>query len=123
MKKTLIKILILIAVMTLSLSLASVAFAASGALPEEFFSWEVLATYAGATMFTLLVTQLIKGVIDKIPTRIIAYIIALVVLLAANYFNGSLTASTGCLCAVNAAVVAFAAYGAHDTIAEVRKPK
>ena len=76
-------------------------------------------------MFTLLVTQLIKGigVIDKIPTRIVAYIIALVVLLAANYFNGSLTASTGCLCAVNAAVVAFAAYGAHDTIAEVRKPK
>ena len=70
-------------------------------------------------------TQLIKGigVIDKIPTRIVAYIIALVVLLAANYFNGSLTASTGCLCAVNAAVVAFAAYGAHDTIAEVRKPK
>ena len=34
MKKTLIKILTLIAVMTLSLSLASVAFAASGALPE-----------------------------------------------------------------------------------------
>ena len=39
---------------------------------NEFFTWAVLLTYAGATLATSLITQLIKGLgfIDKIPTRI-----------------------------------------------------
>ena len=50
-------------------------------MTNEFFTWAVLLTYAWATLATSLVTQLIKGVgfIDKIPTRLTSYVIALVV--------------------------------------------
>ncbi len=49
---------------------------------NEFFTWTMLATYAGATLVTTLITQLIKGIgfIDRIPTRLTAYAVALVVL-------------------------------------------
>lgn len=62
-------------------------------MTNEFFTWAVLLTYAGATLATSLVTQLIKGVgfIDKIPTRLTSYVIALVVLIAATFFTGGLT--------------------------------
>ena len=54
---------------------------------NEFFTWTTLATYAGATAAVGLITQLFKGVgfIDKIPTRITSYAIALVVLVAATF--------------------------------------
>ena len=76
-------------------------------------------TYAGATLATSLVTQLIKGLgfIDKIPTRITSYAIALVVLLAATFFTGGLTLEAGALCVINAVVVSLAANGAYDAVA------
>ena len=52
---------------------------------EEFFTWSALGTYAGATLAVTLITQLVKGVgwIEKLPTRITSYLVALVVLIAA----------------------------------------
>ena len=74
---------------------------------NEFFTWTTLATYAGATAAVGLITQLFKGVgfIDKIPTRITSYAIALVVL----------------LCVINAVVVSLAANGAYDALAGAPK--
>lgn len=85
---------------------------------NEFFTWTTLATYAGATLATSLITQLIKGLgfIDKIPTRITSYAIALVVLLAATFFTGGLTLESGVLCVVNAVVVSLASNGAFDAV-------
>ena len=90
---------------------------------NEFFTWTTLATYAGATLATSLITQLIKGVgfIDKIPTRITSYAIALVVLLAATFFTGGLTLEAGALCVINAVVVSLAANGAYDAVARNEK--
>lgn len=92
-------------------------------MTNEFFTWAVLLTYAGATLATSLVTQLIKGVgfIGKIPTRLTSYVIALVVLVAATFFTGGLTLEAGALCVINAAVVSLAANGAYDAIARDRK--
>lgn len=94
------------------------------AFPQDFFTWSTLLTYAGAVLMTTLVTQLLKGVgfIDKIPTRLFAYIVALILLIAATYFTGGLTVEAAALCAVNAAVVALAASGAFDTIKQIRNP-
>lgn len=85
---------------------------------NEFFTWTTLATYAGATLATSLITQLIKGLgfIDKIPTRITSYAIALVVLLAATFFTGGLTLEAGALCVINAVVVSLASNGAFDAV-------
>lgn len=85
---------------------------------NEFFTWAVLLTYAGATLATSLITQLIKGLgfIDKIPTRITSYAIALVVLIAATFFTGGLTLEAGALCVINAVVVSLASNGAFDAV-------
>ena len=90
---------------------------------NEFFIWTTLATYAGATAAVGLITQLLKGVgfIDKIPTRITSYAIALVVLLAATFFTGGMTLEAGALCVINAVVVSLAANGAYDALASAPK--
>ena len=85
---------------------------------NEFFTWTMLATYAGATLATTLITQIIKGVgfIDRIPTRVVAYAIALIVLVVATVFTGEVTVSSIALCVVNAVVVALAANGGYDAV-------
>ncbi len=89
-----------------------------GTFVEAFFTWEALATLAGAVAATTLITQLFKGVgfIDKLPTRVFAYIVALIVLLAATAFTGGLTWNSGGLCVINAVVVALASNGAYDAV-------
>ena len=85
---------------------------------QEFFTWTMLATYAGATLATTLITQLIKGIgfIDRIPTRLTTYAVALIVLVVATVFTGDVTVSSIALCVVNAVVVALAANGGYDAV-------
>lgn len=115
--------LCLVLLMTLLLT-CSVALA-EGELPTEPFSWEQLATIAGATLATLLVVQLLKLPIDKvwkIPTRIVAYVIALVIMILATHFTVGLTWNNTILAAVNAVIVALAAMGAYEvTFAKLGK--
>ena len=103
-------------VFLMSLLLCSVALA-EGELPTEPFTWEQLATIAGATLATLLIVQLLKLPLDKvwkIPTRIIAYVIALIVMLLATHFTIGLNWSNVGLAAINAVIVALAAMGAYE---------
>lgn len=85
---------------------------------NEFFTWAALGTYAGATVLTMMVTQLFKGVrfIEQIPTRLFAYLVALIVLLMASIITGTLSFETGSLAAINAVVVALAASGGYDAV-------
>lgn len=121
MKKLLCCLVLLMALMLIS----SVAMA-EGELPTEPFTWEYLATIAGATVATLLIVQLLKLPLDKvwkIPTRIVVYVIALIILLLATLFTGSLTVQSGVLTAVNAVIVALAAMGAYEvTFRKLDKP-
>ena len=89
---------------------------------NEFFTWTALATYSGATLATALFTQVLKGIgfIDKIPTRVTSYVIAVLVLLAATLFTGSFKAGNAALCLINAAVVSLASNGAFDAVTQVR---
>ncbi len=85
---------------------------------NEFFTWANLATYAGATLATNLITQLIKGVgfIANIPTRITSYVIAVVILFAATLFTGAFSLEAAALCLINAVVVSLASNGAFDAV-------
>ena len=87
---------------------------------EEFFTWSALGTYAGATLAVTLITQLVKGVgwIEKLPTRITSYLVALVVLIAAAAVAGELTWATAGLAVINAVVVSLAANGAFDAVSQ-----
>lgn len=119
--KKLIVCLVIFAALMLSCTVAL----AEGELPTEPFSWEQLATIAGATLATLLVVQLLKLPIDrvwKIPTRIVAYLIALVIMILATHFTSGLTWQSAILAAVNAVIVALAAMGSYEvTFAKLGK--
>lgn len=88
---------------------------------NEFFTWELLATYAGATLATGLITQMLKGFdfIAKLHTQLVSYVVALVLLLAATFFLGMLTVESAALCLINAVIVALASNGGYDAIASM----
>lgn len=90
---------------------------------NEFFTWGMLATYAGATLATSLVTQMFKGVavFDRLPTRLFSYLVALVILAGATLTAGPVTVSSIGLCFVNAVVVALAANGGYDALTNGKK--
>lgn len=90
---------------------------------QEFFTWTMLGTYAGAVLATTLITQFFKGMgfIASIPTRIFSYIVAVIVLLGATYFGGAWTWADAALCLFNAVIVSLAANGGYDTVAGLRQ--
>lgn len=86
---------------------------------NEFLDWNMLSTYAGVVLAVTLITELIKhvGFIDKIPTRLVSYVIAVALMTAALCFTAGFTWSAFALIWVNAVVVSLAANGAYDGIA------
>ena len=101
----------------IGLVLLPVVALAEGNLPVDPFSWSQLATIAGATTATLLIVQLLKLPLDriwKIPTRLVAYVIALIIMIVATAFTEGLTASNAGLAVINAVIVALAAMGAYE---------
>ncbi len=87
----------------------------------EFVEWSMLATFAGALMMVLLITQLTKNLslIKKLPTQIWSYVIALAILYPAYFFTGQLTVSNAVLILFNGMIVALAANGGFDAINKV----
>ena len=94
-------------------------------LPTNPFSWEQLATISGASLATMLIVQLLKLPLDKvwkIPTRIVVFVIAAVVMLLATYFTKGLSADTAILTILNAVIAALAAMGGYElTFAKIEK--
>ena len=83
----------------------------------EAYTWQYLATIVGATAATLLIVQFLKLPLDKlwkIPTRAVTYIIALLLMVLAQYFTSGLTLESAVLAVVNAFVVALAAFGSYE---------
>lgn len=94
-------------------------------LPTKPVTWEQLATIGGAAMATMLIVQLLKLPLDKvwkIPTRIIVFVIAFVVLILATYFTQGLSWSNSLLTVINAVIVALTAIGGYElTFAKLEK--
>lgn len=91
--------------------------------PESFFTWADLASYAGATMAVLIITQFTKELpgIVKIPTRIWAYILSVVILILGTVFTVSpIGPQEILLCLINAVLVAMAAIGGYHTVADIK---
>lgn len=81
---------------------------------SEFFTWSTLATYAGAVLATGIITQLLKSLFRKVPTRALSYLVAVVILLLATQFTTGLTWEAAVLCLINALVVSLAAQGGYE---------
>ena len=130
MKKLLVCILLCVLILPAvaiaeEIALEVVAGVVESELPTNPFSWEQLATIAGAAMATMLIVQLLKLPIDKvwkIPTRIIVFLIAAIVMLLATYFTKGLTADTALLTILNAVIAALTAMGGYElTFAKIEK--
>ena len=86
-------------------------------IPTNPVSWDQLATIGGAAMATMLIVQLLKLPLDKvwkIPTRIIVFVIAFVILILATYFTQGLAWDTAILTIINAVIVALTAMGGYE---------
>lgn len=127
MKKLLSLVLLLLAVTLFAFPVSALAedtadattgiTASEAGTPAEPFTWQYLASIAGAAAFTLLVVQFLKAPLDKIwkiPTRVFAYIIALLTMLVATTFTTGLDIQTALLAVVNAFIAALTAYGAYE---------
>lgn len=92
----------------------------------EPLTWAYLGTIGGAAAFTLLVVQFIKAPLDrvwKLPTRLVAYVIALGVMLVATAFTSGLNIENVLLSLCNALLAALSAYGMYElTFAKTEKP-
>jgi hypothetical protein len=109
----------------LFLLILPVAALAEGEIPTQPFSWEQLGTIAGAALATMLIVQLLKLPVDKvwkIPTRIIVFLIAAIVMTLATYFTQGITWETALLTLMNAVIAALTAMGAYEiTLAKIEK--
>jgi hypothetical protein len=86
---------------------------------DQFFTWELLATFVGAATGTGIVTQFVKDVplLKKLPTQFLSYLIALLILTAATAATGGATDWTGwAIIPLNAVLVSFSANGAYDAL-------
>ena len=90
-------------------------------MTERILTWGDLATYGGAVMAVLIITEFTKDLpgVRRIPTRLWAYLVALVLLVLAAVFTADeLRAGDILLCFVNGVVVAMAAVGSYHSVRE-----
>lgn len=87
----------------------------------NFFDWSYLGTFAGALAAVALTTQMIKNLpgIKRIPTQLMSWILAVVVLILAHAFGGTLDAQSAVLSLFNGAMVSLAANGGYAALKRV----
>lgn len=87
---------------------------------NEFFTWQTLATLSGCAVATGLVTQFVKDYLSKIPTQIVSYVIALVILAVATAATGNGTDwAAWAIIPLNAVIVSLSANGAYTAVERV----
>lgn len=88
---------------------------------SEFVTWQILASYGGALLMVSLITQFVKGLsfTKNIPTQVVSYILALIVLIPATFFTSGLTVNNLLLTLFNAIVVSLAANGGFSAAVKI----
>lgn len=90
-------------------------------MTESFFTWGDMATYGGAVMAVLIITEFTKELpgIRRIPTRLWAYLVSLILLVTAAVFTADkVRAQDVLLCFVNGVIVAMSAVGSYHAVRE-----
>lgn len=83
------------------------------------FSWDALLTVSGASAATLLIVQGTKRGLDrliKLPTALYAYVVAVLLLLLATHYAGTLTWSSAVLALLNGYVASGTASHTYDAV-------
>lgn len=84
---------------------------------NEFFTWQTLVTFAGASVATAIITQFLKEPLKKIPTQLVSYVIALLILLVATAATGGAGDWTAwAIIPLNAILVSLASNGTFEAV-------
>lgn len=91
----------------------------------NFFDWTFLGSFAGALAAVALITEMVKNVafLKKIPTQIVSWVLAVGVLILAQFFTDALTAESAVLALLNGAMVSLAANGGYAALKRVLEGK
>ena len=95
-------------------------------ISDGYVTWEILASYAGASAMTSLIVQFLKGFLDKyfkMPTQLLSYIVAVAVLTLAVTFTSGFSFNKLFLILFNAIVVSTSSNGIYDGIRRTTKRK
>ena len=87
---------------------------------DTFFTWEYLATFAGCVLATGILTEFLKRLLYNVSPQWISYVIALVILVAAQLATGTMTSwRVAVLDLINAVVVSLTANGGYDAVSSM----
>ena len=87
---------------------------------DTFFTWDYLLSFAGCVAATGLLTQMVKPITQKIPTQIVSYVFAVIIMIVGQFATGQLTSwDVAVLDAVNAIAVSLAANGGFDAVKRI----
>jgi hypothetical protein len=91
---------------------------------NDFLTWETLTTFAGASVATAVITQLIKKPLDKFPTQIVSYVVALILLFGATLALGLAESwSDWAIIPLNALLISVAANGEFSLVKRIKGDK
>lgn len=88
---------------------------------QEFFTPEMLITFAGCALATGVITEMFKkiGFLANLRAQLVSYFVAFIILLGATLTLGQFTWSGLFMMLLNAAVVSLAANGGYDLVDKV----
>lgn len=93
---------------------------------NEFITWDFLLTFAGCVMVTAILTEVIKRIFENLSSKvyqIVSYLIALLILITAQFATHQLTGwDVAALDMLNAAIVSLTSNGGYDLIHNALKP-
>lgn len=85
---------------------------------NEFFSWQIISTFAGCAAATGIITQFAKNLpfLRNIATQWVSYVISVILLFLATLFTGGLTGASAAIIPFNAILVSLSANGAFSAV-------
>ena len=85
---------------------------------NEFISWTMLGTYAGAVAITAMVTQFLKNIpwLKKLGPHLLSFTAALLLLEVSSLFLYGWSVENALLCLLNSVAVSLASNGTYDVL-------
>jgi hypothetical protein len=88
---------------------------------NDFVTWDIIGTYAGAVMVVGLITQLLKyfPLVEKLPTQLLSYLLSFIILTASQLALNTFSLASLGLNIINAVIVSLASNGAYTAMSNI----
>ena len=90
---------------------------------NEFFTWEMLITFGGASIATGVFTQFLKPYLKKIPTQLISFFVALIVMVISTIALTGISNIAWADIAIiplNSIIISLSSNGGYDVAREIK---